>query len=255
MLAQGWSNIHFASPLAELSVLLGLNFLALILYVDACISPSGTGIIYLGASTRMLTAMSQHGQVPGYFSKITKYQISRRSLLCTFILCLTVVIFFRNWQSIAVLTTTFILVSCFALTISYARLLVDKKITEASFKLKGGALVAFLVFLFLNYLFTGLPTLNIIIMLILNFTLFGVYTILQSRNNWALVLTKIKNTWSIFLYFIYLLLFAWLNGIYPILSHSIISAFISYLIIPAALFFSMVYQKNHDAGPERGTVN
>ncbi len=71
-LANGWHGVDFQSPVVQLASLLGLNFITLILYIDACISPSGTGIIYTGATARMLTAMSQDKQMPSFLQNTSR---------------------------------------------------------------------------------------------------------------------------------------------------------------------------------------
>lgn len=94
MLNHGWTHLNFESPLAQLTGLIGLNSLAIILYADALISPSGTGVVCHGASTRMLNEMAKHGQVPRVFAKINAaVNVSRTSLIFTFICSLILVIF------------------------------------------------------------------------------------------------------------------------------------------------------------------
>lgn len=245
LVAKGWQNLYFASPLAQLSILLGLNLLAMVLYIDAAISPSGTGVIYLGASTRMLTAMSHHGQFPRYFSQLSQYYVSRRSLLFTFIFCLAVVFLFRNWQNIAMFTTTFILVSCFALSIAYTKLRRENKLAESTFKLKYGELFSLLVYLFITYLFFQLPFLNLFIMLIIHIVFFSIYAVLQSGYRWTALKIKIKNTWSIFIYFLYITLFVKLNTFYHISQANIFIISLFEIIIPIVLFYSMINQKEY----------
>ncbi len=45
-LLSGWSTLQYSSPFAQLALALNLNWLALLLYGDAFISPSGTGTTY-----------------------------------------------------------------------------------------------------------------------------------------------------------------------------------------------------------------
>ena len=42
----GWS-INFNSPFADMAILLGLNWLAILLYMEAVVSPFGTGFLLL----------------------------------------------------------------------------------------------------------------------------------------------------------------------------------------------------------------
>ncbi|MCA1695072.1 MAG: APC family permease, partial [Actinobacteria bacterium] len=55
-LAQGWANPVGKGdfgPYATLATGLGLGWLAVILYIDAFVSPAGTGLIYVGTSARL----------------------------------------------------------------------------------------------------------------------------------------------------------------------------------------------------------
>lgn len=54
----GWAGLDFESPLLQLATMLGLGYISMLLIVDSIVSPSATGYIYLGASSRMLYAMS-----------------------------------------------------------------------------------------------------------------------------------------------------------------------------------------------------
>ena len=40
---EGWAGLEYSSPFAQLALALNLNWLALLLYADAFVSPSGTG--------------------------------------------------------------------------------------------------------------------------------------------------------------------------------------------------------------------
>ena len=61
----GWHGIDFRSPFAELALLVNLNWLAMLLYADAFVSPSGTGITYTATTARMLYGMQRNGTLPG----------------------------------------------------------------------------------------------------------------------------------------------------------------------------------------------
>jgi amino acid transporter len=55
MLARmGWNGIDFSSPFAQLALLANLQWLAALLYIDAFVSPSGTGITYTATTARMI---------------------------------------------------------------------------------------------------------------------------------------------------------------------------------------------------------
>ncbi len=56
----GWSGLHFASPFANLAIALNLNLIAMLLYIDAFVSPAGAGIIYNSVTARIMYGMSDH---------------------------------------------------------------------------------------------------------------------------------------------------------------------------------------------------
>src|SRR5919206_2979443 len=61
-LSHGWSKLAFnglVGPFAGLASTVGLGWLAVLLYVDAAISPGGTGLLYTGTSSRLFYAMSR----------------------------------------------------------------------------------------------------------------------------------------------------------------------------------------------------
>jgi len=102
----GWSGMNFSSPLLNLSMLLGLNFLAILLLADSVISPSGTGYAYLGASSRMLYGMAKEKQVPGFIAKLDPiYNFSKRSMLINFFLVAIVLWNAKNWSCLMIVVT------------------------------------------------------------------------------------------------------------------------------------------------------
>ena len=87
------------------------------------ISPSATGYMYLGASSRMLYAMSAEGQVPRYFAKITPIvNVSRRSLITNFLLAAVFLFFSDNWTALMLVVTGFHIIGYMAAPISMGAL-------------------------------------------------------------------------------------------------------------------------------------
>ncbi|MDE4974108.1 amino acid permease, partial [Francisella tularensis subsp. holarctica] len=84
--------------LLQVATLIGLGYIAVLLIIDSIVSPSATGYSYLGASSRMLYALSAEGQMPRYFAKINKQvNISIRSLIAKFLIFSGFLIFYDNW--------------------------------------------------------------------------------------------------------------------------------------------------------------
>jgi amino acid transporter len=71
LLANGWANLTFSqAPYAELAKSLGLLWLMNVIFVDAVVSPAGTGNIYLSGTTRVLFAWSKSGFFYSWFRKV-----------------------------------------------------------------------------------------------------------------------------------------------------------------------------------------
>ena len=72
--AHGWSSLSFTNdygPYAALASGLGLGWLAVILYIDAFVSPAGTGLVYSGSSARVSYALGRNGYVPHVFDRLS----------------------------------------------------------------------------------------------------------------------------------------------------------------------------------------
>ena len=50
---------------------LGLSWLATLLYIDAIISPGGTGLLYVGTSSRVSLALARNRYIPRAFSRLS----------------------------------------------------------------------------------------------------------------------------------------------------------------------------------------
>jgi amino acid transporter len=100
--AKGWHHLTFASPFAELALALNLNWLALMLYVDAFVSPSGTGSTYMATTTRMIYAMERNNTLPKMFGSVHPlYGVSRNAMWFNLLVSFVFLFFFRGWSSLA----------------------------------------------------------------------------------------------------------------------------------------------------------
>src|ERR1019366_941064 len=69
----GTNNVALAaSPSATLATIAGLGWLAVILRIDAVISPGGTGLIYNTTTSRLSFGLSKNGFVPQVFEATSK---------------------------------------------------------------------------------------------------------------------------------------------------------------------------------------
>jgi amino acid transporter len=102
-LAHGWANISFTGifgPFAGLAKGLGLAWLAYILYADAIIAPTGSGLIYTTTTSRITFGMSKNGHVPAAFEKVNRKNVPVFGLIFTFLMGLLLFLPFPGWQKL-----------------------------------------------------------------------------------------------------------------------------------------------------------
>ncbi|PHK49970.1 APC family permease [Staphylococcus edaphicus] len=108
----GWSGINFNSPFADMAILLGLNWLAILLYMEAVVSPFGTGVSFVAVTGRVLRAMEQNGHIPKFLGKMNKkYMIPRVAIVFNAIISMVMVSLFRDWGTLASVISTATLVA------------------------------------------------------------------------------------------------------------------------------------------------
>ena len=154
-MAGGYRVLNYEAPMVQLTALAGLNFMSLILYTDAIVSPMGTAITFTGASTRMFTAMARNQQMPKYFDKVDpKIKISRRSLFANIALAIFFVFAFTNWQKLAEMLGILHIISYLGIPLAFVvmRDKIDK--TRYPFRAPAGQAIAVLLFLVFTYMVT-----------------------------------------------------------------------------------------------------
>ncbi len=239
----GWHTLNFQSPLADLAVILGINWLALVLYVDAAISPSGTGILYTGSGSRMLNAMADDHQMPKIFSRINhQFFISRTSLVFTLVLCGVLIIFFNNWQKIMIVVTVFQLISCLAIPIAFNALRNNQPNKERLFKLPLGKIISLFSYIIVSYLLTQCGLDAMILSWIMHFIFFVIYCVVYHKLNPLSVFNAVRSCWTMFIYLAAMSIFAYLNDIHK-LNQPINTAI--FLIVSIVFYFLAINQKGY----------
>jgi amino acid transporter len=113
-LLHGWSSPigkGKAGPYAELALGAGAVWLAVILYVDAFISPAGTGLVYTTTSSRLSYALSAEKFLPRGLSKISARGVPVWSVVFSFIIGVICFLPFPSWNQLVefISSATFIM--------------------------------------------------------------------------------------------------------------------------------------------------
>ncbi|KTD67589.1 amino acid permease [Legionella santicrucis] len=218
VLASGWSSLNFHSPLINLAMLLGVNFLAMILIADSIVSPSGTGYSYLGGASRMFYAMAKEGQMPK--RTITKlhprYNLCRRSLLINFTLTAIFLWNSDSWASLMVIVTGYHLIGYMAAPISMGAIKPNTRI------------FGIIVFCILGLMMSTLPAADFLKMNLSISVLMVIYGIIQITRRMKVTTLLVLST--PFLTYLWLIYFY--QNIY-------------YILLTSALFYALITHKEY----------
>ncbi|MBS0349708.1 MAG: APC family permease [Proteobacteria bacterium] len=252
MLTQfGWSKLQMSAPMIELALLLGLNLFTSIIYLGAVISPSGAGITFTGSASRMFTAMTRNKQMPEFLGKINpKYHVSHRSLFINTGLAILFLLAFRSWGKLAEFLSLLHIISYLPIPIALC-VFRQTSLKNPSFRLRGGKIVALLLFVFFTYMltFSYLKLINQI------FILFGigqlVFIATHARSRQELF-SSIKQCLGLIVYFSGLWILIYCTATYPYLKSE--KSFIFLIITFATLSFYMLTQFQRNVKLSYATV-
>ncbi|CDI41935.1 APC family amino acid-polyamine-organocation transporter [Lactobacillus helveticus CIRM-BIA 953] len=108
----GWHGIDFTSPFADLAIILGINWLVILLYLDAFVSPFGTGVAFVATASRALAAMTHTRHLPKWLGRLNqKYLIPRYAMIADLVLAVILVSLFQNWNLLATVITASTLIA------------------------------------------------------------------------------------------------------------------------------------------------
>jgi amino acid transporter len=108
---KGWGGLPATSPIvigpfAGLAGVVGFTWLAIILRLDAFISPFGTGMMYVTSTSRVGYGLARNRYYPQFFAKVDKRGVPWISLILAFLLGLLFLLPFPSWKSLVNLVTS-----------------------------------------------------------------------------------------------------------------------------------------------------
>jgi amino acid transporter len=137
-------------PYATLATAAGAGWLAYILYADAFVSPAGTGLVYLGASSRFTYAQGHAGDLPKGLAKLTPRGIPIWAVLLAFVIGELAFLPFPSWQSLVGLVTSATAIMYAFAPVSLTALRRRDPDRKRPYRLKGAAVVAPIGFIAAN---------------------------------------------------------------------------------------------------------
>ncbi|HUZ23110.1 MAG TPA: APC family permease [Streptosporangiaceae bacterium] len=109
-LGHGFAGIKnapiLAGPFAGLAGVVGLGWLAVILRIDAFISPFGTGLIYVTSTSRVSYGLGRNRYYPQIFTRTDSRGVPWFSLIIAFVFGLVFLLPFPSWHALVGLVTS-----------------------------------------------------------------------------------------------------------------------------------------------------
>jgi amino acid transporter len=102
----GSSGAAALGPYISLTTQAGLGWLATLLTIDAVVSPGGTGLVYLGTSSRLSYGLGRNGYFPGVISRINSRGVPLISIGICFVVGMLTFLPFPDWFGLVGLITS-----------------------------------------------------------------------------------------------------------------------------------------------------
>lgn len=154
-IAAGWTHLRFSGmfgPLAAIAVSVGAFWWAVLLYVDAIISPLGTGFIYATASPRIIMAAGEMGNAPKKVTELSRQGVPWIGLIVTYLIGLVFFFPFPSWQK---LVSAVVLITVLSYSIGPIILLHLRRTLPAAerpFRLRAAWPISILAFIASNWI-------------------------------------------------------------------------------------------------------
>ncbi|MFL6172616.1 MAG: APC family permease [Marmoricola sp.] len=181
--SHGWAKLSFENdfgPLAALASGLGLGWLAVLLYIDAVVSPGDTGLIYTTITSRISFAMARNGNAPKSLARTNANGSPMIGLVLAFVIGLVAFLPFPSWQQLVGFITSATVLSFASGPLVLVALRKQVPDQERPFRLPGGHVIPFLAFWSANLVvyWSGWTTVwKLMVAVLIGFVLLGIFKV------------------------------------------------------------------------------
>jgi amino acid transporter len=209
-LAEGWAGLEYSSPFAQLALALNLNWLALLLYADAFVSPSGTGTTYTATTARMIYAMQRSGTVPEVLGRVhPRFGIPRPAMWFNLAVSFVFLFFFRGWGKLAAVISVATIITYLVVPVSVMVLRRTAPNLHRPLRVPGLPLIApaaFVLATLMLYWARWPHTGEIMLLLILPLP---VYLYYQAQVEWRDFARQLRGAWWLMAYLTAVVALSW----------------------------------------------
>lgn len=163
-LVHGWAapiaGVKEFGPYSTLATTAGLGWLSTLLVIDAVISPAGTGLVYIGTSSRLSYGLGKNGYFPRIISRISRRGVPFVSICIAFVVGLLVFLPFPSWAGLVGLVTSATVIMYAMAPLSLAGLRRQDPDRPRGYRLPAASVLCPLAFVFANCIvyFAGFST-------------------------------------------------------------------------------------------------
>lgn len=182
-LSKGWANVAFSGsdvlfgPFAVLASALGLSWLAFLLYTDAIISPGGTGLLYVGTSSRLTFALSRNRYIPELFARLSARSVPVYAIAFSFLCGMFIFLPFPGWQQLVGFISSATVIAYAMAPLAMGALRLQDPDRDRPFRLWGGPILAPIGFIVADeiILFSGWAVVwKLIVAIVIGFILLAI---------------------------------------------------------------------------------
>jgi amino acid transporter len=152
-LKNGWAELSFpgaAGPFAGLATIVGAGWLATLLYIDAFVSPAGTGLIYTASSSRLSYAFARNHYIPRQFGYLSERGVPLVSVIFSFIIGCIMFLPFPGWQELVGFIISATVIGYAAVPLAFGAMRRQEPDHPRPFKLPAGEVLAPISFIVAN---------------------------------------------------------------------------------------------------------
>lgn len=151
--AAGWAHLDYkniSGPFAGLATLVGLGWLAAILYIDAIVSPGGTGLIYTTSTSRITYGLSRNGYIPVQYEHVNRRGVPWLGMITAFVAACVCFLPFPSWQQLVSFITSASVLMYAGAPLAFGVFREKLPDLERPYRLAGGEVLAPFAFIVAN---------------------------------------------------------------------------------------------------------
>jgi hypothetical protein len=167
-------------PYISLTTQAGLGWLATLLVIDAVVSPGGTGLVYMGTSSRLSYGLGRNGYFPKIISKINSRGVPLISIGICFVIGMLTFLPFPDWFGLVGLITSATVIMYAMAPLALAGLRKQDPDRPRAYRLPAAWLLSPLAFIAANIVVyvSGYSTIFWLEMfIVVGFIIFGLYQV------------------------------------------------------------------------------